>query len=63
MPKAEAERHYKEYLETIKTRKEKYLEDLKQVYYHLSKGHKVLAAWPSLLFDSPKGKYDQSNLS
>jgi hypothetical protein len=40
--KAEAEKHYKEYLETVKTRKEKYLTDLKQVYYHLSQGHKVL---------------------
>lgn len=38
----EAKKHYAEYLETVKTRKEKYLEDLKQVYYHLSKGHKVL---------------------
>jgi hypothetical protein len=26
----------------VKTRQEAYLEDLKQVYYHLSKGHRVL---------------------
>lgn len=33
---------YGDYLEVVKTRKEKYLRDLKQVYYHLSKGHQVL---------------------
>ena len=33
---------YKDYLEIVKTRKEKYLKQLKQIYYHLSKGHQVL---------------------
>lgn len=42
MKPEEAEVHYKEYLELVKTRKEKYLEDLKKTYHHLSKDHKVL---------------------
>lgn len=42
MPAEQAEEHYKEYLELVKVRKEKYLEDLKKTYYHLSKEHKVL---------------------
>ncbi len=42
MKPEEAEVHYQEYLELVKTRKEKYLEDLKKTYYHLSKEHKVL---------------------
>lgn len=42
MPKDKAEEHYKEYLEVVKTRKEKQYEDLKQVYLHLSKERKVL---------------------
>lgn len=43
--KEEAKKYYEEYLEAVKARKEnaeKYLDDLKQVYYHLSKGHRVL---------------------
>lgn len=42
LPKEEAEEHYKEYLEVVKTRKEKYLDDLKKTYYHLSKERRVL---------------------
>lgn len=42
MKPEEASEHYKQYLELVKTRKEKYLEDLKKTYYHLSKEHKVL---------------------
>src|SRR3990167_4201987 len=42
MDKEEAKKHYKEYLEAVKTRKEKYLEELKSVYYHLSKGERIL---------------------
>ena len=42
IPKEEAKEHYQEYLDIVQTRKEKYVEQLKQVYYHLSKGHKVL---------------------
>ena len=41
---------YGEYLEVVKTRKERYLADLKKTYYHLSKGHKVLD-----IFDAFKG--------
>jgi hypothetical protein len=40
--KEKAKKIYKDYLEIVKTRKEKYLQDLKQVYYHLSKGDKIL---------------------
>lgn len=40
--KEKAKEIYGEYLEIVKTRKEKYLLDLKQVYYHLSQGNKVL---------------------
>lgn len=42
MKPEEAEKHYQDYLEVVKTRKEKYLEDLKKTYYHLSEGRKVL---------------------
>lgn len=42
MKPEEAEAHYKEYAELVKTRKEKYLEDLKKTYYHLSKERRVL---------------------
>jgi hypothetical protein len=42
MKAEEAEEHYKEYLELVKTRKEKYVEDLKKTYFHLSEGRKVL---------------------
>lgn len=42
MSPEEAEIHYKEYLDVVKVRKEKYLEDLKKTYFHLSKERKVL---------------------
>ena len=42
MSKTEAGKHYKEYLEAVKTRKEKHLKDLKQVYFALKKGNKIL---------------------
>lgn len=42
MKPGEAEVHYKEYLELVKTRKEKYIEDLKKTYFHLSEGRKIL---------------------
>jgi len=42
MKPEEAEVHYKEYLELVKTRKEKYIEDLKKTYFHLSEGRKIL---------------------
>lgn len=38
----EAEKEYNEYLDAVKTRKEKYLEDLKKVYYNLKRGKKVI---------------------
>ena len=40
--KGKAKEIYNEYLEAVKTRKEQYIKDLKQVYYHLSKGEKIL---------------------
>src|SRR3990167_9648269 len=42
MDKEKAKEIYKDYLEAVKTRKEKYIKELKQVYYHLSKGNKIL---------------------
>ena len=42
MPRKEAKMFYQDYLGAVKTRKEKYVKELKQVYYHLSKGNKVL---------------------
>lgn len=42
MPKKEAEKAYKEYLAIVKTRKEKYVEDLKKVYHALKEGKKVI---------------------
>lgn len=42
MPKEQAKAFYQDYLGAVKTRKEKYVKELKQVYYHLSKGNKVL---------------------
>lgn len=42
MPRKQAKMFYQDYLGAVKTRKEGYIKDLKQVYYHLSKGNKVL---------------------
>ena len=42
MPEDEAEEIYKQYLEVVKTRKEKYLDDLKKVYHALKEGKKVI---------------------
>ncbi len=42
MDKEEAKKHYEEYLEVVKVRKEKYLEELKNLYRHLSEGAKVI---------------------
>src|SRR3972149_4096899 len=42
LPENEAEEIYQGYLEAVKTRKEKYLEDLKKVYHALSQGKKVI---------------------
>lgn len=42
MPVGKAEEKYKEYLEAVKTRKEKYLEDLKKVYFNLKQGKTVI---------------------
>jgi hypothetical protein len=42
MPENEAEKLYDEYLEAVKTRKEKYVEDLKNVYRALKNGKKVI---------------------
>ena len=42
MPEDEADKHYREYLEVVKTHKEKYLDDLKKVYYALKKGKKII---------------------
>ncbi|MEK7112864.1 MAG: hypothetical protein AAB875_06145, partial [Patescibacteria group bacterium] len=42
MTEEDAEQKYQEYLEVVKTRREKYLEDLKKVYYALKKGKSVL---------------------
>jgi hypothetical protein len=42
IPISEAQKAYEDYFEKVKERKEKYLKDLKQVYYQLSKGKKVI---------------------
>jgi hypothetical protein len=42
MSEQEAKESYKSYVEAVKTRKEKYLEDLKKVYLALSQGKKVI---------------------
>lgn len=42
MDKEEAQKHYQEYLDATKVRKEKYVEELKNLYRHLSQGAKVL---------------------
>ena len=42
IPRKEAKLIYQDYLDVVKIRKEKYLQELKQVYGHLSRGHKVL---------------------
>lgn len=42
MEEDDAEKAYKDYLAITKTRKEKYLEDLKKVYYALKNGKKVI---------------------
>jgi hypothetical protein len=42
MSENEAEDIYKQYLEVVKTRKEKYLKDLKKVYHALKNGKKVI---------------------
>ena len=42
MPKKQAKIFYQDYLSAVKTRKEVYVKELKQVYYHLSRGNKVL---------------------
>ena len=42
MPRKQAKIFYQDYLGAVKTRKEAYVKELKQVYYHLSKGNKVL---------------------
>lgn len=40
--KEKAKELYEDYAEVVLKRKEKYLEDLKKVYLHLSKGHKII---------------------
>lgn len=40
MDKEEAKKHYQEYLEATKVRKEKYVEELKNLYRHLSQVQK-----------------------
>lgn len=42
VPRAEAKAKYKEYLNVIKTRQEKYLHQLKRAYFYASKGKKIL---------------------
>ena len=42
MSEKEAGEKYKEYLEAVKTSKEKYVEDLKKVYHALKEGKKVI---------------------
>ena len=42
MPKKDAEKAYGEYLAIVKTRKEKYVDDLKKVYHALKEGKKVI---------------------
>lgn len=42
MPENDADEIYQTYLEAVKTRKEKYLEDLKKVYHALKNGKKVV---------------------
>lgn len=42
MSEEDADQKYQEYLEAVKTRKEKYLEDLKKVYHALKNGKKVI---------------------
>jgi hypothetical protein len=40
--KEKAQELYEDYAEVVLRRKEKYLEDLKKIYLHLSKGHKIV---------------------
>ncbi|NVM24213.1 MAG: hypothetical protein HWN68_20845 [Desulfobacterales bacterium] len=42
MPKEKAEKEWKTYSALLKTRKEDYLKELKQAYYHMKKGRKIL---------------------
>ncbi|HZS10410.1 MAG TPA: hypothetical protein VFD58_36610 [Blastocatellia bacterium] len=42
MEKDAAKQAHREYASLVKTRKEQYIRDLKQVYWHLAKGEKVL---------------------
>jgi len=44
----EAEKAYKDYLEAVKGRKEKYLEDLKKVYYNLKQGRKIIDVFKAM---------------
>lgn len=44
----DAEKSYKDYLEAVKGRKEKYLEDLKKVYYNLKQGRKVIDVFKAM---------------
>lgn len=42
IPKEEAQKEWKEYNKILKERQEKYLKDMKNLYYHLKEGRKVL---------------------
>ena len=48
MSEVDAEKAYKDYLEAVKTRKEKYLEDLKKVYFNLKQGKKVIDVFAAM---------------
>jgi len=48
MNKEEAQKHYQEYLDATKVRKEKYVEELKNLYRHLSEGAKVIDIYEAM---------------
>lgn len=59
LSETDAEEKYKQYLELVKTRKEKQYDDLKKVYHALKKGYKVIDIFKAFedtgtLNDNPK---------
>ena len=61
MDKEEAKAHYHEYLSATKVRKEKYVEELKNLYRHLSEGAKVLDIYAAFK-ESGVNKFGDPNL-
>ncbi len=48
MGEKEAEEAYQQYLEVVKTRKDKYLQELKKVYYNLKQGKTVVDIYEAM---------------